>query len=126
MGKSGKKNTTQSDTQVVRQFFRMPINNCSNISFQIDNNPFEIVNIGNSGIAFYTGESSTKLEAGKGLHPVELRLHDTSISLQGQIMHISANGDQEICGMKFIDMENDRQEILEKYLNDTLASVFNK
>lgn len=126
MGKSDKKNNSQSGSQVVRQFFRMPIGNCCNISLQIDDHPYEIVNIGNSGIAFYTGEEGEKFTDSKIVHPVKLKLHDDSILLQGQIIHISPDGHQEICGMKFIGMGNDNQEILENYLHGTLASLFYK
>lgn len=126
MKKSKKKRTSQSDTNIVRQFFRMPINNCSNISFSIENHPHEIVNIGNRGIAFYVDETTETVKDQSILHPVTLQLGDKSIHLQGQTMHISPSGYQDICGMKFINMEKENREVLEKYLHDTLASVFEK
>lgn len=126
MKKKPKKRTSQSVTNVVRQFFRMPISNCSNISFCIDSQPHEIVNIGNRGIAFYAEETAKTVKDQSILHPVTLQLRDKTLHLQGQTMHISPSGYQDICGMKFINMEKGDREILEKYLHDTLASVFDK
>jgi len=124
MKKSKKKSETQTETDVVRQFFRMPISKCSNISLQISDQPHEIVNIGNKGIAFYADDTTEAVKDQSALHPVTLQLKDKSIHLQGQTMHISPSGAQDICGMKFINMEKKSQDILEKYLHDTLASVF--
>jgi hypothetical protein len=124
MKKSKKKSGTQSETEVVRQYFRMPISKCSNISLRISDQAHEIVNIGNRGIAFYADETTETVKDQSILHPVTLQLRDKSIHLQGQTMHISPSGYQDICGMKFIDMEKKSQKILEKYLHDTLASVF--
>ena len=126
MKKLKKKRISPADTNVVRQFFRMPISNCSNISLHIDDQFHEIVNIGNRGIAFYADETTETFKDRSILHPVTLQLEDKSIHLQGQTMHISPSGFQEICGMQFVNMEKESQEILEKYIHDTLASVFEK
>lgn len=126
MKKSKKKSGTQSETDVVRQFFRMPISKCSNISLRISDQPHEIVNIGNRGIAFYADDTTETVKDQSTLHPVTLQLEDKLINMQGQTMHISPSGHQDICGMKFVNMEEKSQEILEKYLHDTLTSVFEK
>ena len=126
MKKSKKERLSPSETNVIRQFFRMPISNCSNISLRINDQLHEIVNIGNRGIAFYAEEATETVKDRSILHSVTLQLEDKSIHLQGQTMHISASGNKDICGMKFVNLEKESQEILEKYIHDTLASVFEK
>ena len=115
-----------SSENVIRQSFRMPINNCSNISLHIENQPYEIVNIGSRGLAFYSDESEETLKDFSSTHQLSLQLKDNTINLQGQTMHVSPSGYKEICGIKFVNMKQEAQEIIEKYLHDTLTSLFEK
>ena len=124
MEKIHEDNRPLQETDAIRQFFRLPISNCSNISLHIDNQTLEIVNIGNRGIAFYADDTLDIVRDQSALHSVTLMLEDEVVTLKGQTMHISASGYRDICGMKFVDIEKESQNILDRYIHNTLNSVF--
>jgi len=115
----------QSDKKLIRQSFRLPVKYCKDLSLKINDQSHKIVNIGSKGIAFYLAESTT-FKVDPKLHDIVLQLENHTIHAEGQVVHVSAVGNEEICGMKFVAMDKNQEEILDTYIHNTTSSLFNK
>lgn len=124
MRQSPNNEVIQSNKQVIRQSFRLPVAYCKDVLLKITDQSYEIVNIGSRGIAFYPADKTNKFKVDTSLHPIVLQLQNDTIKVQGQIVHVSTSGSKKICGMKFVDMQKESEESLVAYIHNTTASIF--
>ena len=118
--------TNEDIQKISRNSFRIPINESDNVTLQINNHPYEIINITSVGIGIYLVYENV-FSIGDSIDKIELFIEGELLTFQGRVRHISpkdSNG--YLCGIELIKPIRNSKRILldyiQKKLNNFLTS----
>jgi len=118
--------TNEVIQKISRNSFRIPINELDNVTLQINNHPYEIINITSVGISIYLVNADVFF-IGDVIEKIELYIEGERLVFQGRVRHISPKGsDGYLCGIELIETITNSRRILldyiQKKLNNFLTS----
>jgi len=118
--------TNEDIQKISRNSFRIPINELDNVTLQINNHPYEIINITSVGISIYLVNADVFF-IGDVIEKIELYIEEERLTFQGKVRHISPKGsDGYLCGIELIETITNSRRILldyiQKKLNNFLTS----
>jgi Tfp pilus assembly protein PilZ len=118
--------TSEDIQKISRNSFRIPINELDNVTLQINNHPYEIINITSVGISIYLVNADVFF-IGDVIEKIELYIEGERLTFQGRVRHISPKGsDGYLCGIELIETITNSRRILldyiQKKLNNFLTS----
>ncbi|UCD65847.1 MAG: PilZ domain-containing protein [Deltaproteobacteria bacterium] len=109
---------------IMRKYFRISVTGSEAISIKINNVPYDVVDVGDRGIGIRLGPEDIFVAVDDEL-PIELKIEDLVYNLQGKVVHISPEGPEEfLCGIEFINIDNDAREKLMDYLQSYREKIF--
>ncbi|ADH85537.1 PilZ domain-containing protein [Desulfurivibrio alkaliphilus] len=98
--------------QVTRHSFRLPVSGLDEVTVKINGREREIFNLSNHGIGVRFRPPEAFDPEGPPL-AVELKLGDVDLRLTGKVVHISREGNDYLCGIDLVDLdETSRQHLL--------------
>ena len=102
--------------EIKRKHFRVSIAGNDAISIKINNIPYEIMNLNDSGIAIWLSPEDILVAVGDEF-PLQLKIDSLVLALQGKVVHISSSGPKEVfCGIKFMDIDEKSKAKLMEFL----------
>ena len=118
--------TNEDIQKISRNSFRIPINEIDNVTLQINNHPYEIINVTSVGISIYLVNADVFF-IGDVIEKIELYIEGERLTFQGRVRHISPKGsDGYLCGIELIEtITNSRRiflDYIQKKLNNFLTS----
>ena len=118
--------TNEDIQKISRNSFRIPINESDNVTLQINNHPYEIINITSVGISIYLVYADVFF-IGDVIDKIELYIEGERLTFQGRVRHISPkDSDGYLCGIELIEPITNSKRILldyiQKKLNNFLTS----
>ena len=123
MTATGKKKLGKAKSEIIRKVFRLPIFDDDDVSISIDGNSFEIINIGTGGIGILIDKEVT-FSTDQQLDNIELNLEGRKLVLQGRVVHISPREFQLICGIEFVNMNEEHDEKIVTFLRKNKEHLF--
>jgi len=120
--------TNEDIQKISRNSFRIPINESDNVTLQINNNPYEIINITSVGISIYLVYADV-FSIGDIIDTIELDIDGDFLTFQGRVRHISPrDSDGYLCGIELIDSIKSKKRhfldfIQKKYKNVLTSSI---
>ena len=110
--------------EIMRKYFRISVKENDAISININNVPYDVIDVGDRGIGIRLNPEDIFVAVEDEL-PVELKIDDTVHNLQGKVVHISPSGPEEyLCGIEFINIDKNTQEKLMAYLQSYREKIF--
>ena len=111
------------ELEISRKSFRTPIGDSDDITLQINDQPFEIVNVTPKGIGI--GINATDVfSIGQMIDTISLALEGTSLTFQGVVRHISPmEPDGFLCGIELIKPSEDNERKLRKFIRKKINSL---
>ena len=94
--------------EVSRRAFRVPVSDSDGLKVGVDGIQYDVVNLGDRGIAFRLVGGESGFAVDDILPSIELRFSNQVLNLRGKVIHISSgrNGGL-ICGLHFVDMNEE-------------------
>lgn len=109
---------------VLRKYFRFNVEGNSDFSVKINEVPYQLVGLANSGIGITLTSEDILLSVGDEL-PIELKAKDQVYTLQGKIVHISPKSPENyLCGLQFVNVDQDIQTKWEEFLQSYREKMF--
>jgi len=91
--------------EIKRKKFRINVQGNDSFSSKINNVPYELINIDNTGIGIKLTSEDIFFTVDDEL-PIELKAEDQVYALQGKIVHINPSGPENfICGIQFVNID---------------------
>lgn len=109
--------------KISRHSFRCPVSGVDAVEVQINDQKFDLIDIGSRGIGITLPEADTF--AIDDTVAVKLLLQEKSFSLDGQIKHISSLGSGlHLCGIELINLDQDSEQQLQTFLQTKRVNLF--
>ncbi|MDF1615050.1 PilZ domain-containing protein [Desulfurivibrio dismutans] len=109
--------------QVTRHSFRLPVAGLDDVAVKVNGRQQEIFNLSNHGIGIRFRPPESFEPAGPPL-AVELKLGDANLRATGKVVHISREGNDYLCGIDLMDLDEAGQQILLAYVARLRAQLF--
>ena len=111
--------------EISRKSFRTPIGESNDITLQINDQSFEIVNVTPEGIGIHI-KGANVFSIGQILDTISLGIESTRLTFQGKVRHITPMEPSGfICGIELIEPLQDNvrrlRQFIRKKLNDLLT-----
>ena len=91
--------------EIKRKQFRINVQGNDSFSFKINNVPYELIDIGDTGIGIKLTPEDIFFAVNDEL-PIELKAEDQVYTFQGKVEHIDPSGPENfICGIQFINTD---------------------
>ena len=109
--------------KISRHSFRGPIYEVDAIEVLINDQKFDLVDIGSRGIGINLPEAD--IFSINDTVAIKLLLHEKSFSLEGQIKHISSlKSNYHRCGIELINLDQDTEKKLQTFLQTKRVDLF--
>ena len=109
--------------EISRKSFRTPIGESDDITLQINDQSFEIVNITPVGIGIHL-KGSDVFSIGQIIDTITLHLEGTLLTFQGKVNHISPmDPDGFLYGIELIEPLENNKRRLRQYIQKTLDNL---
>ena len=118
-----KKQSKKTENKIIRHVFRMPVVEEDNVSLDIDDSTFEVINICANGVGILI-DREVSLTAGQQLDSISLQLDTVHLSLQGKVIHVSPCEFQLICGIEFLQISEENQKEIFNFLKKNREHLF--
>ncbi len=123
------KNTAENGLEllkITRESFRTPVSGAGTATAQIDDQLFEIENIGPSGIGIRVAQADM-FSVNQEIDSIQLILEGNAFHFKGRVIHFSPDGAGKfLCGIEFVDMDRKSEEKLLEYLQKSRTELFPK
>jgi len=123
------KNTAENGLEllkITRESFRAPVSGAGIETVQIDDQLFDIENIGPSGIGIRVAQADM-FSVNQEIDSIQLILEGIAFQLKGKVVHISPDGAGKfLCGIEFVDMDRECEEKFLEYLQKSRTELFPK
>lgn len=113
----------KTESKIIRHVFRLPIEEGDNVSLEINDRTYEVINLGTNGIGILLDDEDS-FAAGQPLENVMLHLDTEHLRLKGKVVHVSPREFQLICGIEFVQMTGDEENKMLKFLRGHRESLF--
>ena len=114
--------TNEDIQEISRNSFRIPINESDNVTLQINNHPYEIINITSVGISIYLVYADV-FSIGDIIDKIELYIEGELLTFQGRVRHISPkDSDGYLYGIELIEPIKNSKRILLDYIQKKLKN----
>ena len=114
--------TNEDIQKISRNSFRIPINESDNVTLQINNHPYEIINITSVGISIYLVYADV-FSIGDIIDKIELYIEGELLTFQGRVRHISPkDSDGYLYGIELIEPKKNSKRILLGYIQKKLKN----
>ena len=114
--------TNEDIQKISRNSFRIPINESDNVTLQINNHPYEIINITSVGISIYLVYADV-FSIGDIIDKIELYIEGELLTFQGRVRHISPkDSDGYLYGIELIEPIKNSKRILLDYIQKKLKN----
>lgn len=123
------KNTAENGLEllkITRESFRTPGSGAGTETAQIDDQLFDIENIGPSGIGIRVAQADM-FSVNQEFDSIQLILEGNAFHFKGRVIHITPDGAGKLlCGIEFVDMDRKSEEKLLEYLQKSRTELFPK
>lgn len=110
--------------EIVRKYFRLPASNPNEVKMQINDHQYDIIDIASEGIGIHLPLPGI-FSASKGLNSLKLTVQGRIFKLHGEVVHISSyEHGNYLCGIKFIDQDEESKHIISEYIKINRAKLF--
>lgn len=123
MKEKGKATAGYDKNKIIRQVFRLPIDERDNVSIKINSASYDIINIGTNGVGLLI-DSDVPFSVDQPLPSIELHLDKDLLKLKGRVVHVSPREFQLICGIEFITPSKEDAEKIMQFLRRHRESLF--
>jgi len=113
----------KTESKIIRHVFRLPIEEGDNVSLEINDRTYEVINLGTNGIGILLDDEDS-FAAGQPLENVMLHLDTDHLRLKGKVVHVSPREFQLICGIEFVQMTGDEENKMLNFLRGHRESLF--
>ncbi len=112
--------------EIMRKYFRISVTGNDDVSIKINNVPYEVIDVGDSGIGIRLSPEDIFISVEDEL-PIELKIEGMVHDLQGKVVHISPSGPEEfLCGIEFTNFDKKTKAKLLEYLQSWRVKIFNE
>ena len=118
-----KEQPEKTESKIIRHVFRLPIEEGDNVSLEINDRTYEVINLGTNGIGILLDDEDS-FAAGQPLENVMLHLDTEHLRLKGKVVHVSPREFQLICGIEFVQMTGDEENKMLNFLRGHRESLF--
>jgi Tfp pilus assembly protein PilZ len=109
--------------EISRKSFRTPIGESDDITLQINNQSFEIINITPDGVGIYLQDTDV-FSIGQIIDTITLHLEGTLLTFQGKVAHISPmDPDGFLYGIELIELLENNKRRLRQYIQKALDNL---
>lgn len=115
--------TADNNTDGGRKFFRIPIDDSSNVSISIQGKGYQVLNVAAGGVGIYLNNIDT-FSTGDEIENIVLTIDSTSCDVTGRIAHVSPNNDRFLCGIELLAMDQKTNDLLQRFIDNHRASLF--
>ena len=110
--------------EIVRKYFRLPASNPDEVKVKINDQQYDIIDIASEGIGIHLPRPGI-FSAGKELNSLKLTVQRRIFKLYGEVVHISScEHGNYLCGIKFIDQDEESERIISEYIKINRAKLF--
>lgn len=110
--------------EIMRKFFRISVKGSDAVSISINNVPYDLIDVGDNGLGIRLSPEDILVSVGDEL-PINLKIEGIVHNLQGKVVHISPSENEDfLCGIEFINIENDVKAKLMDYLQSRREKIF--
>jgi len=113
----------KTESKIIRHVFRLPIEEGDNVSLEINDRTYEVINLGTNGIGILLDDEDS-FAAGQPIENVVLHLDTEHLQLKGRVVHVSPREFQLICGIEFVRMTGDEENKMLNFLRRHRESLF--
>lgn len=113
----------KTESKIIRHVFRLPIEEGDNVSLEINDRTYEVINLGTNGIGILLDDEDS-FAVGQPLENVMLHLDTEHLRLKGKVVHVSPREFQLICGIEFVQMTGDEENKMLNFLRGHRESLF--
>ena len=110
--------------EITRKYFRISVMENDAVSININNVPYDVIDVGDRGIGIRFGPEDILVSVEDEL-PIELKIEDRVYNFQGKVVHISPSGPEEfLCGIEFTNIDKKTKLNLMEYLQSCRGKIF--
>lgn len=110
--------------EIKRKQFRINVQNNDAFSTKINNVPYELIDIGNTGIGIKLTPEDIFFTVDDEM-PIELKAEDQVYALQGKVVHINPSGPEDfLCGIQFINFDETTKSKWMNFLQSYRKKMF--
>lgn len=111
--------------QIIREIYRVPINQNDNISVQMDGKNYDVVNLGSHGIGIRIPQGAFSVD--DTIPDIKLMLKGEILRFKGKVVHVSTyKADTYLCGVRLVDMDEVSKQKLLDCVYRIRANLFTK
>lgn len=116
-------NKTEEELEISRKTFRTSVGELDDIMLQINDQPFQIVNLTHGGIGIHLTHPDI-FSVGQLIDSIELHLEGTPLTFQGEVRHISPMDPEGfLCGVELIEAIEDSTRILRQFIQKKIGKL---
>ena len=109
---------------IMRKYFRISVRETDAVAININNIPYEMIDVGDRGIGVRFTPEDILFSVGDEVS-VQLKIEDRSYNLQGKVVHINPAGPSEyLCGIEFTEINDEIHSELLQYLQSCRKKIF--
>ena len=108
----------------VREAYRLPMAQVSGIRISMDGREYDVMDLGLGGVRFLLDRRDRYI-IGDSLDVISLPLGDKSLTVKGEVVHVSLTPDKSVhCGVRFIFANDEDRRILDEFIQQALDGLF--
>lgn len=105
-----------AEEKAVRKSLRVPYLGAEPASVQIDGKHYELFNIGSRGLGVVVDDADSFV-VGENLPRIDLTVRELVFPLQGEVMHVTADGSGSFCcGIRLRDLTPEQERMIRRLL----------
>ena len=110
--------------EIKRNYFRISVIGKESFSLKINNVPYELIDIGDSGIGVKLTSEDIFFAVEDEL-PIELKVENQVHNFQGKVVHINPEGHEDfLCGIQFINVDENTKTKWMNFLQSYREKIF--
>jgi hypothetical protein len=125
MKAKAKEQPKQTKSKIIRDVYRLPIEDEDKVAIEINGTNYEVINMGANGVGIQVDEESA-FAAGQQLDAIKLQLDTDHLQLRGRVVHVSPRDFQLMCGIEFIKMGKENEGTMLKFLRRHRDNLFGR
>ena len=125
MKSKAKEQPKQTKSKIIRDVYRLPIEDEDKVAIEINGTNYEVINMGANGVGIQVDEESA-FAAGQQLDAIKLQLDTDHLQLRGRVVHVSPRDFQLMCGIEFIKMGKENEGTMLNFLRRHRDNLFGR
>ncbi len=111
---------------LIRQSFRIPVEQSDEFNVQINSRSYDLFNLGYEGFCVHVKEEE-QFALGQRLDPIRLTFNELSFTVSGIVVHVSpSETGRHLCGIKMIDLDRQTLTGIKEYVQTSRTKLLSE